>query len=134
MSLSTYVDNSHPKLKKRALLFWGLIYIGHIASLSTFFIGHMPFFNIFLNILTALCRVYIRGPRNVGPKIWEVVLLASAGNWGLVRGHSLMTSCIIEGFKFVWRHLWMAPRYSACIKLLTTRNLSWILWGLLVFY
>ena len=36
------------------------------------------FLNIFSNILTALCRVYIIIPINVGPRKYEGVLLASA--------------------------------------------------------
>ena len=34
--------------------------------------------NIFSNILTALWWVYFIGPRNVGPRKYEVVLFASA--------------------------------------------------------
>ena len=55
-----------------------LHFLWHIALLSTFFnqaysiVGLFTylrdFLNIFSNILTALCRVYIIIPRNVGPR------------------------------------------------------------------
>ena len=42
------------------------------------------FSNIFLNIVTALCRVYPGGPRNAGLRIKKVVLLASAYSAGSI--------------------------------------------------
>ena len=54
-------------------------FIGHIASLLTFFYRvydivdlstcFRAFWNIFLNILAPICRVYNGGPRNVGLRI-----------------------------------------------------------------
>ena len=58
--------------------FKDITFIKHIASMSTYFIGpysivdlftyFRAFLNIFQNILTPLCRVYIVSQRNLGPR------------------------------------------------------------------
>ena len=77
MQLSDQWWHSWSDLPKSEI--WNIGGVQHIASLSTFFYQaysivdlstyFKAFSNIFSNILTALCWVYIIIPRNVGPRI-----------------------------------------------------------------
>ena len=71
----TYDDNIGPKFKKPRFAILGCIICSTISltSIGPRFVQKYcksrAFSNIFSNILTALCRVYFGGPRNVGPRI-----------------------------------------------------------------